>query len=384
MPLKGTVFTAKSTQGNGGGASRYDYYPLSDLSPEFREQEELSDGQGIIPIAVSSDKTQLSYFSGESTAYPLYLTIGNIDKSLRRKVSSHAYILLGYLPATKINTERTKLELRHARLQIVHTAMATIFASIKDIPPEGIEMVAGDGAVRRNSPIVAILSMDYPEQLVATCTRSGWCPKCPTPKHALGDNSKREVRNPRDAFRTLRHAYSQRTLNRAYNVLRSHGLNCALPWWVGLPHVNVYQAIAPDPLHQLHQGLVKNLVTWLQNLITDDELDARFKRLPRVHGVRYFANGISCLSRVTGTEHKNICKQLLGCILDIPEVPAGAIRCARAILDLTQLSQYRSHTTTTVKELEDARDAFHADKDVLINLGARKGNSVLLHSHYLH
>jgi hypothetical protein len=338
----------------------------------FLCQEELQSGRCIIPMVVSTDKTQLSYFSGESTAYPIYLTIGNIDKALRRKVSSHAYVLLGFLPCAKLGDNYTQLQLRHARLQLFHTALATIFQSIRDVPPEGIEMVAGDGAVRNNSPIVAIYSADYQDQTATTCTRSGWCPKCPTPKKRLGENCKEALREQREVYRTILHSFTQPTLHRAYQVLKQYGLNCAKPWWASLPHTNIFQAIAPDPLHQLQQGLVKHLVTWIQKLVGEKKLDARFKRLPRVHGVRYFANGISRLSRVTGTEHKHICKQLLGCILDNPDVPAGAIRCTRAILDLTMLCSYRSHTKKTLAELAAAREAFHADKDVLIRLGARE------------
>jgi hypothetical protein len=38
----------------------------------------------IAPIILSSDKTQLSHFRGDKSAWPVYLTIGNIAKSTRR------------------------------------------------------------------------------------------------------------------------------------------------------------------------------------------------------------------------------------------------------------------------------------------------------------
>ncbi|KAI9435762.1 hypothetical protein H4582DRAFT_1763039, partial [Lactarius indigo] len=54
-------------------------------------------GKTIIPIILSSDKTQITLFRNKS-AYPLYMTIGNIPKEIRRRPSSRAYVLVAYLP----------------------------------------------------------------------------------------------------------------------------------------------------------------------------------------------------------------------------------------------------------------------------------------------
>ncbi|KAI0044804.1 hypothetical protein FA95DRAFT_1453203, partial [Auriscalpium vulgare] len=58
----------------------------------------LPDGATIVPLIFSSDKTLLTNFSGDEAAYPLYLTIGNIAKDVRRIPSCHAHMLVGYLP----------------------------------------------------------------------------------------------------------------------------------------------------------------------------------------------------------------------------------------------------------------------------------------------
>ena len=43
-------------------------------------------GATIVPVILSSDKTQLTLFQNKA-AYPVYLTIGNIPKSIRRQPS---------------------------------------------------------------------------------------------------------------------------------------------------------------------------------------------------------------------------------------------------------------------------------------------------------
>ncbi|KAF8595892.1 hypothetical protein BDV93DRAFT_455892, partial [Ceratobasidium sp. AG-I] len=37
----------------------------------------------IVPVIISSDKTQMTTMSGRQSAYPVYLTIGNISKEIR-------------------------------------------------------------------------------------------------------------------------------------------------------------------------------------------------------------------------------------------------------------------------------------------------------------
>ena len=54
-------------------------------------------GASVIPVIVATDVTQLTVF-GNKTAYPLYLTIGNIPKAIRNKPSQQGQVLLTYVP----------------------------------------------------------------------------------------------------------------------------------------------------------------------------------------------------------------------------------------------------------------------------------------------
>jgi hypothetical protein len=76
------------------------------------------------------------------------------------------------------------------------------------------------------------------------------------------------------------------------------------PFWVGLPYVNIFQSITPDILHQLYQGVIKHLLSWLTKICGAMEIDSRARKLPANHSIHIFQKGITTLSRVTGTEHK--------------------------------------------------------------------------------
>ncbi|KAJ6605728.1 hypothetical protein B0H10DRAFT_2311298 [Mycena sp. CBHHK59/15] len=162
------------------------------------------------------------------------------------------------------------------------------------------------------------------------------------------------------------------------------------PFWEGLPYTNIFQAISPDILHQLYQGIVKHLIAWLKACCGEAEIDARCRRLPPNHNIRLFMSGISNLSRVTGKEHDQISRFLLGIIIDIKlpnNLASGRLLAAvRGLLDFVYLAQYPMHTTETLKHLDNALQRFHDNKNIFVELGVREDFKLpKLHScgHYI-
>ncbi|KAF9000765.1 hypothetical protein BDQ17DRAFT_1391292 [Cyathus striatus] len=249
-----------------------------------KELETKTPGSTIVPIIISTDKTQLTLFRNK-TAYPVYLTIGNIPKEIRRKPSARAYVLLGYLPTTRLEGVTNKSSRQRMLANLYHACMSTILKPLETLGDKGFHMTTADG--------------DYPEQILTTCVYYGDCPT-----YVL------------DSFDS-----------RVKPVID--------PFWKNLPHVNIYESISPD-----------HLVAWVVKAFGETEIDAR------------------CL---TGQEHDQIARILLGLIIDIP-LPHG-ISSARLVCCVPQ---YPIHTDKTLILLEQSLQSFHENRDIFIELKIRQ------------
>ena len=97
-----------------------------------------------MPIILSSDKTQLSVFQGDKSAWPVYLTVGNISKEVRRQPSAHATILLGYLPVAKLECFKESTR-SLAGYNLFHYCMSKVLAALVKAGKDGIDITCGDG-----------------------------------------------------------------------------------------------------------------------------------------------------------------------------------------------------------------------------------------------
>ncbi|KAG2136520.1 uncharacterized protein EDB93DRAFT_1303272 [Suillus bovinus] len=337
-------------------------------------------GGTIVPIIISSDKTQVMMFSNK-TAYPVYLTIGNIPKELQRKPSSGSHILLAYLPTSHLEHITNKASQCRAIANLYHACLRHVLAPLKFAGSEGISMRSGDGAMS--------FVGDYPEQLLTTGVKFGECPKCDVEAKDTGSNTTpfhlRKLREVLDALA----AFDDGNLAFVHACAAAGIKPIIHPFWEDLPFANIFRAITPDVLHQLYQGLIKHLLGWLSLACGGAEIDARCQQLPPNHHIHLFTKGITCLSRVSGTEHAQICCFILGIIINIRlpnNLDAGRLlQAVRGLLDFLYLVQYPCHSSETLHSLDEALDLFHENKDIFIQPGIRNNfNLPKLHAarHY--
>jgi hypothetical protein len=85
----------------------------------WRTQGEVPDGGTIIPVLLASDKTMLSLHHGDQSAWPIYITIGNLDRKTRRKQTVPGSVLLGFLPITSETADESKARVYHAAMELI-------------------------------------------------------------------------------------------------------------------------------------------------------------------------------------------------------------------------------------------------------------------------
>jgi hypothetical protein len=205
-------------------------------------------GATVIPIIISTDKTQLTLFRNKS-AYPIYLGIGNIPKDIRRKTSHAAQMLVGYIPTTKLETMTNKAARRRALANLYHSCMGKLLGPIHFYGETGLAMRSGDGTWHRCHPIFATFVGDYPEQTLVTCTLNGRCPKCLVPEDQLGDHQHFPARNYADTVDT--YSLANEDTHQFHAACRAKG--------------DVFISITPDVLHQILQGVVKHITAWVSD-----------------------------------------------------------------------------------------------------------------------
>ncbi|KAG9006231.1 hypothetical protein FRB90_009982 [Tulasnella sp. 427] len=176
---------------------------------------------------------------------------------------------------------------------------------------------------------------DYPEQCLVTYTRYMHCPICHVEPNDFGKDGESRRRRQRETVQKLDEARDAST--------------------------------------RPYQGVTKHLTQWLTRLVDPNELDLRLPRLPPNHALRTFNSGISGFSRLSGNEHRQIAKQLLGCIVDF--APSEAIRASRALLDFLYIAQAEAQIEKSLEKLEDALEEFYKHKNIVLETTAREAGA---------
>ncbi|KAG8694602.1 hypothetical protein FRC09_009744, partial [Ceratobasidium sp. 395] len=316
----------------------------------------------VVPLIVASDETTLTNNPQGPKGHPVYLSIGNISKTIRRKPTKRAMVVIGYLPTDSFSEVDNQELRRQYRGDLLHRSLEKIFEPLKTASSNGLLAWCADGYLRHIYPVVASWIADWPEQNNLACTTQGGCPKCMQGWKGRGDRGLRAPpRDPDDTLEALK-AYKESKKPAVLTALR---LRAVEPFWDGIPHMDIGSCFTPDLLHQLYKGMFEHARNWVEDLLGTKEFNKRFKIMPGAKDLRHFKNGVTTVKNWAGRESRDMMRQFLPIVVDA-QAPASFVRMIRALLDFSYIAHSARLTDTDLEELDSALSAFHETKNILL------------------
>ena len=126
-----------------------------------------------------------------------------------------------------------------------------------------------------------------------------------------------------------------------------------------------------EPLHHWHKQFWDHDAKWCIRALGGPEIDFRFSILHPSTGYRQFPEGIAKLKQVTGREHRDVERYLIGVIANA--VPRPFLLAIRALMDFRYLAQAPQISEAARTKIEKSLALFHENKQAILDAGARRG-----------
>jgi translation initiation factor 2 beta subunit (eIF-2beta)/eIF-5 len=309
-------------------------------------------GGTLLPVVLYTDKTRLSVF-GSVSAYPLYMTIASLHRSVRKDDESR--ILVALFPIVACPPGVSKAELSSLNHWMFHKALDMVFFRIAspfaDHQTEGMTYghteefglyaTGPDGKIRKYFPRLAYYVADWPEAKLVTSTRGGKseypCHRCYVKGSDMSDVSTEALAN-----------LDMRTADHFFEIVQEcEGMNKGATerhlkqWSIKATICTPLQFRDFDPfsngvvverMHQADNGLFKHMVKWLLKYIevngandgaaVQQRLVHRLTNIPSFQGIRNFPNGVDLGPNATAGEYRDLAKVLLFCLPGLFGEPA--------------------------------------------------------------
>lgn len=322
----------------------------------------------LVPLILGSDKTMLSTMSGDKSAWPIYLTVGNLAKEKRRSTKCNGLILIGILPKCPNSPDQ------HAIKRALHCALREILRSLESYERLGIPIRCADGHTRLGFPRLASWLADYPEQCALTLVIYRWCPRCecdPKEFPAIGQPGSRKRQLKRYSSLSAEEAkkIGQWKISGLENFASFH-LDC-----------NIFECMNTDRLHQLLKGVFKDHTwTWVMALLTkiygsraSEVVDDGFANIPPFVGLRNFGHRFTKVTQWTGSEYKDMLAVWIPLLAPLLKGFPHRLKGLRHLTDFILLAGYHSHTDTTLRYLKSALVGYGKSLDGFLEF--RENNS---------
>jgi hypothetical protein len=326
--------------------------------------------------------------SGGHVSHPLIITLANLNAEVRMKSSFGSLTLLALLPIPKfIGVKKSLRGVLENR--VTHACLDLVCEPLKKASRDGVWMSDFIGDVRWcYTPLVGFIA-DTPEATALT----GVAGKTSHITNAFGPQFGDAFRHPSRTSNSILSslaslssdinpwnlaAYTKeaKTVHRLNGVHRPFWRDWTLPTGALLDPQHIFPI---EMLHHFHKRFWDHDMKWCIRAVGEDEIDFRFSIIQPRCGTRHFSGGVVDLKQVTGREHRDLQRYILGII--IGTVPNEFVVCIRALLDLHYLAQMPNVPTEALDEIEATLKTFHDYKKIILDSNYRVGkkNSPINH-----
>ena len=219
---------------------------------------------------LSSDKTHLTVGQGDKECHAVYLSCGNIRKSLRSKVGAHCWMMIAQIPVAKFES----LELQGILAnRLLHRCLDIILANLKECSINAQMMLDPAGQLRNVRTFLAAYIADLPEQQALACVASNNAPSSMAGPTVLGDSAPQRLREGSDTLEvideileSLKETTDQGDITNFRKFARERSLNGVdKPFWRDWLYADPCLFLAPDALHQWHKFFQDHPIEWAKH-----------------------------------------------------------------------------------------------------------------------
>jgi hypothetical protein len=141
-------------------------------------EDQLRAGATIVLVTCASDRTHVIKLSDNQPTWPLYLTIGNVQKDICHTPIKHTWIFVGLIPCPRKGAKNID--------NALHSAVGTVLSQLRqlDITGPGLKWDCADGFQQQCYPLLAAWVRDHLEQVMIAQVPYGSCPLCEIPNGA--------------------------------------------------------------------------------------------------------------------------------------------------------------------------------------------------------
>jgi hypothetical protein len=279
--------------------------------------------------------------TGGRMTHPLLLSLANINMRFRMKSSNHGFLLLVLLPVSNFIHPKSKIcgELEN---RLIHECLDFILQPLKVAAQIGIMMSDPLGYRWHVFTGLAAYIVDTPESTALSGVAGKTSSVTMASYKHFGDpfqhepcmasttiaqlQALEEVMNPWDVEN-----YSKVALEK----FRLNGVHW--PFWQDWPMAEPSEFLTPEPLHHWHKMFWDHDAKWCIHAAGANKIDFRFSILHPHMAYCHFKEGISKLKQVTGREHRDVHRYIVGII--VGAVPKHFLIAVRALMDFRYLAQ---------------------------------------------